>query len=331
MDKPLVAQAAFGDGLAATAQPRGDFSTLTEMTPSRPDTKGPAPEKHLLRRLGSAGKKLLKGIVLWPTAIVVFSPLLAYLLWKGIQLGSRRLMRALWEARTHYVTWLSLLFFAVAVWGIILWNEHVLRPWDPNIVTSSLSIGLTISIVNVILRQDTAKRVRPRVDRALRQIDGQLSSLFRAIASDYAITHCATFKPIPEMPLEMLDLWLDESRNIDAPRVPIMEPPTPSIPAEVHRFGMMLESVRTRDSEVLDPLLVSALDAFPRLAPEARPMDAETQWLAILVRDTKSFVTVFTPYAKSSREVSRAIRDLSEWESGWARERLESKSGRSET
>jgi len=67
-------------------------------------------------------------------------------------------------------------FATVAVAAIVGWfgarESGWVDAWLPNVATSALSIAVTITIVDRIIRREAARKLRPRVERVLYSPDG---------------------------------------------------------------------------------------------------------------------------------------------------------------
>jgi hypothetical protein len=153
--------------------------------------------------------------------------------------------------------WTALVFVAVAVAAVFLYDHHKLRAWTPNIATSAASIAITVTVINGIVRSEARRRIRPRVAAALQSIGHSVQTFSRLVALDYGSSHESTFKPIPKTAPEMLALWAAEwdTNDWDSSYLDL-------IITEGHELADTLEQARARDFDVLEPDLVHAIDEF---------------------------------------------------------------------
>lgn len=165
-------------------------------------------------------------------------------------------------ARPGLAEYLAGVLVLIAAGAIVLWDNHKLRAWTPNIATSALSIAITITVVAWIVRHEARTRIRPRVERTLYWMGLGFRGFLSAIAIDYAGTHHRTFKAIPATATELIELWLAEQGNEDVPRRRLEGERLPMLVAEAREYTRELEQHRERDVDVLEPDLVRAIDDF---------------------------------------------------------------------
>lgn len=92
--------------------------------------------------------------------------------------------------RLSPTTWVAVLLAMIAGLAIVIGAATAeFDNWAPNIATEALSIAVTIAVVERIVRRESERRVRPRVDRALRVLTGAYLWFSRMVALDYASTH----------------------------------------------------------------------------------------------------------------------------------------------
>jgi hypothetical protein len=167
-------------------------------------------------------------------------------------------------------------------------RTSVATEWMPHIAAGAATIGLTVTIVDLILRREAEERLRPRRELAFRKAAIALWDCLEWIAYDYVETHVGTFIPIPEKALDLLDFWLTEQPNEDTERtnqvelrtalmstleqVPGVDRETlaraidqkvgtkPKLLGETATLMGVLESLRESDRDVLPPALVRAID-----------------------------------------------------------------------
>jgi hypothetical protein len=176
--------------------------------------------------------------------------------WVRTRLGSLRV------GRPGLAEYLATMLVVVAIAAIILYDNHRLRAWTPNVATSALSIAITVTVVGWIVRHEARARVRPRVERTLYWMGLGFRGFLSAIVIDYAGTHDATFEPIPATAREMIELWLAEQEHEDVARVRSEGERLPMLLAEAREYVRELEDHRARDLDVLEPDLIRAIDDF---------------------------------------------------------------------
>lgn len=166
-------------------------------------------------------------------------------------------LETLKRCRPGLAFWTALVFVAVAVAGVFLYDHHKLRAWTPNIATSAASIAITVTVINGIVRSEARRRIRPRVAAALQAIAYSIQTFSGLVALDYGSSHESTFKPIPKTAPEVLALWAAEweTNDWDSSYLDL-------IITEGHRLADTLEQTRARNFDVLEPDLVYAIDEF---------------------------------------------------------------------
>jgi hypothetical protein len=164
--------------------------------------------------------------------------------------------------------WLYLALGTTGSAAFLLWfasgssESGWLRSWTPNIATESLSILVTVAVVNRILEKGEQRRLKPRVDRAMRDVGGDYRMLVRAIAWDYKATHVGTFEPVPETSLGVLDHWDANVEREDTERQVHGAGDIPFAISGALNTATSLQRVRESDREVLEPDVVAAIDEF---------------------------------------------------------------------
>jgi hypothetical protein len=84
-----------------------------------------------------------------------------------------------------------------------------------------------------------------------------LDSLSYTVATNYGLTHVHSFEPIPASVAELMTFWAERLENREPP-----EGIDEGLVDEVERFSKVLDAVRVRDSDVLDPNLIRAIDTY---------------------------------------------------------------------
>lgn len=116
---------------------------------------------------------------------------------------------------------LSLLLVAAisaAAWSIISvkWIDDL----APNVIAESLSIALTLSVIDYVLRRRDRLRVQPLVEYTLGTIRLGFMLFVQSLVFDYTTTHTKP-KPIPDGALDFIALWLADQDAEDASRRPL--------------------------------------------------------------------------------------------------------------
>lgn len=149
----------------------------------------------------------------------------------------------------------------ITVWAVLV-SEHTAfaHEWMPHIAATAATIGLTITIVEVILRREAYERLRPRRERVLDEILMVFTPYLSAVASDYILRHPPSLaRPawtITDGTPAFLDLWLTEPSSEDDSRR------GPMLLAAAARSAEGLKRYRDTDLDVLPPNLVQAIDEF---------------------------------------------------------------------
>lgn len=204
---------------------------------------------------------------------------------------------------------LALVLLLAAGGAIVLYDHHKLRAWDPNIVVSAISIAITITVVSWIVRREAQKRIRPRVERTHYWMGLAFGGFLSAVITDYSGTHYKSFKTIPTTASEMFVFWLAEQENEDIPRQLLKGEKLPMLILEAREFTRQLEEHRSRDLDVLEADLVTAIDDFGWYTGQAMHLLAmveqgllddrkgtEGTALATVLQGAQKFVAAFEPY-----------------------------------
>jgi hypothetical protein len=157
--------------------------------------------------------------------------------------------------------WAAIAFGVLSVLFALLdfaWENAEARAWLPNVATMFAGLALTVWLVAWIVRREEARRLLPRVGRALAHIQVEFVEFVRAVALDYLTTHSQP-ETLPPNALDVLDLWLREQASSDLPHL------------ELWPGGLTL-----RDRDVLEPGLVAAIRDLCAAGRHARALEATT-------------------------------------------------------
>jgi hypothetical protein len=155
---------------------------------------------------------------------------------------------------------------AVAALALTLWLARDFlgswaADWTPNLGTEAIAILVTVAVVDRIVRGRERDRLKPRVDRAMRDVGTEFRNMVWVVASDYKFTHVKTFTALPETSLGVLDHWLENVDQEDAER-PSLDTREPFALARALQVATSLRRSRDDDRDVLEPDVVAQIDAF---------------------------------------------------------------------
>jgi hypothetical protein len=224
-------------------------------------------------------------------------------------------------------------FVIGAVW-VVLWfvTEGGLREWAPHIAAAALTIAVTVTVVDKAVQREAVRRLQPRVESVMYRIGWNFRILLIAIAVDYAKTHADTFEEIPADGIDMINLWLSRHETEDVVRTPILEGDdlsraifpfeayVPALTRSSQDFAEMLEGVRERDREVLEPPLIRAIDDYLAAVGSERllidlvesgslPFFRIPNSLPAVVRSVREFAVVFQRYGPGWVALGQEARD----------------------
>jgi hypothetical protein len=234
----------------------------------------------------------------------------------------------------------------VAIAGLVAWfaGDKSVRAWAPNITIGAITSAVTVTIIDGAVRREARRRIMPRVENVRDRIVYQLERFLFAIVLDYAMRHVESFNPIPADTFEMLDqvlsqygagenrlpvgysdmiAWVlqyqtEENRGglpwilrrdaaTGTTSLPEDEPPPLLITAACD-FAKVLDSIRERDLDIIEPELVYAMDMFGlgvRLTQKFFDM-SESRSTALevitgheIVSAVRDFALVFRKYASN--------------------------------
>jgi hypothetical protein len=188
-----------------------------------------------------------------------------------------------------------------------------------------LAVAATITVIEWVVRREARERLRPRSERALHWIGLELQNFTTAVLLDYAETHLANYRPIPDDVVEMLKQWRMDHDFEDVPRTDIDDGAAGKAPLIVLEAVMLargLDQARSRDLDILEPVLVREIDDFGDAARNALQLctTSQAEWnetgddsrgtaADVIVRGFQRLVEVFFELDSSNRW--RAISDLS--------------------
>jgi hypothetical protein len=151
---------------------------------------------------------------------------------------------------------------AVTIWAVLMHHyTEVAKEWMPHIAAAAATIGVTVTIVEGILRRESEERLRPRRESVFGKITGELWDYLDKVALDYAQTHNNSFLSMPDKTLPFLDFWLEQQQNEDAER-DVYSTGQPMLLAYSSSFAAKLTGFRESDPDVILPLLGTAIDEF---------------------------------------------------------------------
>jgi hypothetical protein len=129
--------------------------------------------------------------------------------------------------------------------------------WMPHIAATAATIGLTVTIVEAILRREADERLRPRRERVLDEILRVFAPYLSTVASDYTRRQIsAPAWTITDGIPAFLDLWLAEPSSEDDERR------GPMLLTAAAKLAEGLKRYRDTDLDVLPANLVQAIDEF---------------------------------------------------------------------
>jgi hypothetical protein len=135
--------------------------------------------------------------------------------------------------------------------------------WAPNVATEAIAILVTVAVVDRIVRGRERARLRPRVDRAMREVGLSFQWVVRMVAMDYAQTHRDSFEAVPADSLGVLDHWTENADREDTGRRGLED--RDAIPIVVNvalDTAGSLKRSRDNDRDVFEPDVVAQIDDF---------------------------------------------------------------------
>jgi hypothetical protein len=130
--------------------------------------------------------------------------------------------------------------------------------WMPNVAIGAVSIAITITLVEGIVRREARVRLRPRLERTANGLRNVLEGFCVSATLDYADTHLRGYRPIPTEMLSFLEQWLMAKEQQD------VCPPARGVHVIQAGFRLAdeLRRYRAEDREVMEPDLVRAIDDY---------------------------------------------------------------------
>jgi hypothetical protein len=154
----------------------------------------------------------------------------------------------------------------IACAGTIAYAIGWLQAWMPNVVVGSLTVAITVTVVERALRdaERATQRARdhPIMNVIRTRLDLEMMGFVYALLSDYSTTHLNTDTPIPNTVADLCDMWLDGSEDTARPDRPVGA--YPYLLHEARTLSDHLSRVRGQYAFVVErsPLLVDAIERF---------------------------------------------------------------------
>jgi hypothetical protein len=127
------------------------------------------------------------------------------------------------KRRLTWVEWTAIALGLLALGTYFAWRTtNVLHEWLPNFGTELASIGITIAIVDRIVRHVRAKETAAERERATTRARALIGSAFGRLLfyiKNDELTHGSPPKPPIDTAVEMIDLWLSDAGEV-APQRP---------------------------------------------------------------------------------------------------------------
>jgi hypothetical protein len=212
--------------------------------------------------------------------------------------------------------WAAVIFVLAAAATSVAWYfTPKLDSLAPNIITELLSIAITVSAVEWILRRQAQERLRPRTEDVLYWMGLDFRMFTGSVLLDYASTHIDTFKQLPRDASELIELWIAEHDREDEPRWKAQGAWLPGIVMSALDFEKGLGHARQRDLDVLEPDLVRAIDNLHWHIHQAIQLlgfveqglndreGTEPAAMSTLMRGVQEFAQVFRRYGKQWFEI----------------------------
>jgi hypothetical protein len=154
---------------------------------------------------------------------------------------------------------LALGLCAIAIVAVLVFVfTNVLNAWMPNVATSALTIAVTITVVDRLIRREEQQRLQPRIRGSLSQLSRLVDDFAR---TDYIETHERTELGPGDDPLALFDRWLADDEDLPR-RLP--EGSVPYVLADALELARQAKVIADADREILPPDLVAAIDELER-------------------------------------------------------------------
>lgn len=159
-------------------------------------------------------------------------------------------------------TWVAaFVLVLVALAGVGVYEEGWLKAWMPNVVVGAITVAVTITLIDRIIRAEVKQSNKSRLDDALDAISYPFRGLFFGIAFDYGQTH-SSLGTLPDDPLDLLDFWLAQDRTRDSDRLLTRGASSTMLMWETSELNATLTKHRELNRDVFDSGLLRAIDRF---------------------------------------------------------------------
>ena len=132
-----------------------------------------------------------------------------------------------------------------------------LDAWMPNVATDAWAIGITVAVVDRIVRRERAGEARSRVHQALWQVRGELFRVNYAALWDYTLWHGASYERPPREIEAVLEHFVKGLETRDRPL-----PDDPHLLNATEGLARTLVEQVERHERVLDHKLVTSAYTF---------------------------------------------------------------------
>lgn len=226
---------------------------------------------------------------------------------------------------------LALGVVAVGAWAAWQWSD-VADDWMPEVGASAITVGITITVVERVVRHEAERRSAPIAEDAMRQMWNAIPYLIAHIAADYAETHLDNYQPPPRGLIAALDHWLACADTGDAPRT-LEEDGEPMFVDIAEITVRQLLEVRQNSSHVLHPEMAASIDQFVRsvrgslnvmrtsvfgygrmdltgIMPAFRPEDRHASAIRSIVENTRKLTEVYARQPGAVTELDETYEGL---------------------
>jgi hypothetical protein len=161
------------------------------------------------------------------------------------------------------VLYVGLVIVATTALLVGHWIGSWAADWAPNVVTEAIAILVTVAVVDRIVRGRERARLKPRVDRAMRDVGLSFQWMVHMVAMDYTQTHRESFEAVPSTSLGVLDHWIQNADREDTGRRGLED--GHAVPVVVNVALDTADSFkrsRDNDRDVLEPDVIAQIDDF---------------------------------------------------------------------
>ena len=107
---------------------------------------------------------------------------------------------------------LAIVCVLLAFVGVWVDSKDWLTAWMPNVVVGAITVALTITVIEWVIRTERRRALRPRFDYLL---DGlgpvlRIKGMLQEIVTDYTQVHLSNYRDIPDNGLAMIEQWLTD-------------------------------------------------------------------------------------------------------------------------